>query len=364
VPNPQAQAAAIRATLARAGIDARTISYVEAHGTGTALGDPIEIAGLSKAFATGARQFCAIGSVKSNIGHCESAAGIAGLTKVLLQLRHGELVASLHARELNRHIAFAQTPFYVQRELSAWRRPRPVVEGVERDYPRRAGLSSFGAGGSNAHAIVEEYQAPRRPPSAIGDGVEAAHAAFVLSAKSDERLRALVARWLSAVKAGRYGDADLADMAYTSQIGRVAMPVRLGLVARSLDDLAAKLTPFLHGEQVDGVFHANGAEAGNGKTSAVDLSAARNGLSTRRDLEAAVANWVNGAAIDWRQFHVGSDRRRISLPTYPFEKVHCWFDDLDLCKNGMEAAKSKTGSSVTKRDRHSRKSADGSHGRH
>ncbi|XPG76798.1 polyketide synthase [Variovorax sp. NFACC27] len=131
VPNPQAQGELIEDALRKAGVHPRTISYVEAHGTGTALGDPIEVAGLSKAFGaqTQDRQYCAIGSAKSNIGHCESAAGIAGLTKVLLQLKHGQLVPSLHSEELNPNIDFARTPFVVQRTLGEWKRPQVSLAG-------------------------------------------------------------------------------------------------------------------------------------------------------------------------------------------------------------------------------------------
>jgi len=141
VPNPQAQASVISRALKDAGIDPRTVSYLEAHGTGTSLGDPIEIAGLNRAFGTDQRGFCAIGSAKSNIGHCESAAGIAGVTKVLLQLKHGQLAPSLHAEQLNPNIDFEGSPFVVQRELGPWL--RPVLQG--REIPRRAGISSFGA---------------------------------------------------------------------------------------------------------------------------------------------------------------------------------------------------------------------------
>ncbi|WP_230646940.1 polyketide synthase, partial [Bradyrhizobium sp. Leaf401] len=165
VPNPGAQASVIGRALKEAGLNARAMGYIEAHGTGTSLGDPIEIAGLTKAFRehTADRQFCAIGSAKSNIGHCESAAGIAGLTKVLLQLKHGQLVPSLHSEVLNPHIDFANSPFVVQQGLSDW--PRPVLEenGMRKEHPRMAGISSFGAGGSNAHVVIEEYVAPARP---------------------------------------------------------------------------------------------------------------------------------------------------------------------------------------------------------
>ena len=144
VPNPQAQRELIRAALKKAGVPARAVSYIEAHGTGTELGDPIEIAGLTQAFEqeTAEKGFCAIGSVKSNIGHVESAAGIAGVTKVLLQMKHGVLVPSLHAEELNPNIEFEKTPFVVQRDLGEWRRPRVEEDGVEgsirgwRGFPR------------------------------------------------------------------------------------------------------------------------------------------------------------------------------------------------------------------------------------
>jgi polyketide synthase PksN len=150
VPNPRAQADVVVRALRESGVGAGAVSYVEAHGTGTSLGDPIEIAGLAKAFrdevgdAEGIDGVCAIGSVKSNIGHAESAAGVSGLTKVLLQMRHGQLVPSLHSEVLNPFIDFDVTPFRVQRELGPWRR-RVSVAGVE--LPRVAGVSSFGAGG-------------------------------------------------------------------------------------------------------------------------------------------------------------------------------------------------------------------------
>ncbi|WP_186146356.1 beta-ketoacyl synthase N-terminal-like domain-containing protein, partial [Burkholderia gladioli] len=125
VPNPQLQARAIREALRESGVPARAVSYIEAHGTGTSLGDPIEIAGLTQAFGeyTQDRGFCAIGSAKSNVGHCESAAGMAGLTKLLLQMKHGTLVKSLHSETLNPHIDFAATPFVVQQDARPWQRP-------------------------------------------------------------------------------------------------------------------------------------------------------------------------------------------------------------------------------------------------
>ncbi|MFL4497638.1 ketoacyl-synthetase C-terminal extension domain-containing protein, partial [Streptomyces sp. VTCC 41912] len=195
------------------------MSYVEAHGTGTSLGDPIEITGLRRAFG-GAEGVgaCAIGSVKSNIGHLESAAGIAGLTKVLLQLKHGRLVPSLHAGELNPQIDFAASGFRVQRESGEW--PVRVVEGVV--VPRRAGVSSFGAGGSNAHVVVEEFTGTGAD---TGAGVELVAGAqrvgdplvFVVSARDEERLREYAGRLGAFLERERVA---LADVAYTLHTGR------------------------------------------------------------------------------------------------------------------------------------------------
>ena len=162
-PNPKAQAELLKAAYSRAGIDPRTVGYIEAHGTGTELGDPIEINGLKSAFrdlleasgdAAAGSAYCGLGTVKSNIGHLELAAGVAGMIKVLLQLQHKTLVKSLHCEELNPYIQLEDSPFYIVREKQDW---RPVQDAQGRDLPRRAGVSSFGAGGSNAHVVIEEY---------------------------------------------------------------------------------------------------------------------------------------------------------------------------------------------------------------
>jgi pimeloyl-ACP methyl ester carboxylesterase/NAD(P)-dependent dehydrogenase (short-subunit alcohol dehydrogenase family) len=189
VPSAEAQATLIEATLRKANVDPRSIGYVEAHAPGTALGDPIEVRGLTAAFRkhTDDKQFCAVGSVKSNIGHLESAAGFASLAKVVLQLQHQKLVPSIHSGSLNPNIQFENTPFYVQRALAEWPAPVAETDGRRVHQRRRAAVSAFGAGGSNAHAIVEEYiplPAARMP---TGDG----HL-IVLSAKTPDRLRIVV----------------------------------------------------------------------------------------------------------------------------------------------------------------------------
>ncbi|MBJ7901758.1 beta-ketoacyl synthase N-terminal-like domain-containing protein [Streptomyces sp. DSM 110735] len=155
VPNPAAQALAIERALRQAAVDPATISYIEAHGTGTQLGDPIEIAGITKAFGSARKQYCAIGSVKSNIGHGEAAAGVAQVAKVVLQMQHRTLVPSLlHTKRTNPSIDFANSPVYVQQSLEEWS-PTRLGPG---DIPLRAGITSIGAGGTNVHLIMEEYR--------------------------------------------------------------------------------------------------------------------------------------------------------------------------------------------------------------
>ena len=240
VPNPQAQSSAIRRALAESQIDARHISYIEAHGTGTRLGDPIEIAALTKAFQqyTQDTEFCLIGSVKSNIGHCESAAGIAGLTKVLLQMQHQQIVPSLHSRQLNPHIDFPQSPFVVNQALRPWEQP----ERHGRKLPRIAGISSFGAGGSNAHMIVEEYEAAVQAPIVCYAGGDPA----VGEDGSTAAAEGAMICWTSSAR--QAASVDLIAMAYTLQVGREAMEERLGMVVSSVEQLAEKLEAYIEGQ--------------------------------------------------------------------------------------------------------------------
>ncbi|WP_414169804.1 SDR family NAD(P)-dependent oxidoreductase [Streptoverticillium reticulum] len=312
VPSPQAQARSVSDAWRQAGSDPRAIGYIEAHGTGTSLGDPVEIAGLTRAFRehTQDNRFCAIGSVKSNIGHAESAAGISGLTKVLLQMKHGQLVPSLHSAELNPHIDFENSPFAVQQTLAEWKRPVLVVDGTEREFPRIAGISSFGAGGSNAHLVVEEYRA--EPPAVR---TPEAPVAVVLSARSAERLRAKAADLAGWIETQRLSSADLPSLAHTSQIGREAMRERLGIVTDSMDELLGRLKDFVAGEE-DGI--ARG-QAVQGSGSRLD-AAVSGGPAELVDL------WVRGADVDWSVLHGAGTPPRIALPTYPFARERHWID--------------------------------------
>jgi len=450
VPNPNAQANLVAKALRKANIHPRTVSYIEAHGTGTLLGDPIEITGLTRAFREGTdeKQFCAIGSVKTNIGHLESAAGIAGLTKLLLQMKHRTLVPSLHAERLNPNIDFEGSPFYVQRKTEEWKRPVIEERGARTEYPRRAGISSFGAGGANAHVVLEEYIPSSASAQAEGPQL------VVLSAKSKTQLkqyaRRLAARLAGGTTAkpdirlqgddpgktgelqaaergaehsanrmariiadaigicpdrmdtsvpladygldphhlaalaeriGRecsYGAAasdmlaapsiqalldqqmagglsgsdmssalmpkeeaaepvstpersvSLADVAYTTQVGRTEMEERAAFVAADIHDLLHKLAAYGQGHSDKGVYE-DGVRSGKDKIELLQGAAGAAFLEqvmAQGDLEAIARLWTAGLAIDWARLHRGAPRRRVSLPTYPFARERYWLPEV------------------------------------
>ncbi len=345
VPSPKAQRDLIRAALDRWQLDARQISYIEAHGTGTALGDPIEFEGLTDAFRsqTEDKQFCALGSVKSNIGHLESAAGVAALCKVLLQFQHKQLVPSLHAERSNPDINFDDSPFYLQRSLQDWQAE-----------PRRAGISSFGAGGSNAHVILEEYaEADTEADSQAQDQAllsdYAGPWAFVLSAKSALQLQAYVGKYLSFIAqrldALANSDTDsaklrelrlLRDMSFTLQLGRDAFSHRFAVAVDSLSQLHAALQSCVN-EGLEGQAKAQ-ADAGFywGSTSEWQQLDVLTGLdedvtnemvsalARKGDLEKILQLWVKGISVNWADFFPVAKPRRVALPTYPFANEHYW----------------------------------------
>lgn len=231
-PSVHGQAGAIVEALAMADIDPATVSYVEAHGTGTPIGDPIEIEALTRAYRlwTDRVGFCRIGSVKSNLGHLNSASGVTGLIKAVLALRHAEIPPSLHFERPNPQIPFAETPFRVCAELTAW---------PDTGHPRRAGVSSFGIGGTNAHVVLEEPPADQVARPVPPDGRE--HV-VVVSAKTPSALRAATARLATALT--DRPELALADVAHTQQTGRWAGPYRAAVVAdttaAAVDLLAAE----------------------------------------------------------------------------------------------------------------------------
>ena len=230
-PNVDGQCAAVEAALDMAGVAPEAITYVETHGTGTALGDPIEIEALRRAFHTAKRQYCAVGSVKTNIGHLDTAAGIAGFIKTILALKHRLIPPSLHFETANPAIDFENTPFYVNAELQEWR---------GNGQPLRAGVSSFGVGGTNAHVILEE--AP--PPGETSEG--RAWQLILLSARTGTALEQADKNFVDYVKANP--DINLADAAYTLMVGRKAFEHRRMLVCRDLAGIIH--TPGAEGQAV------------------------------------------------------------------------------------------------------------------
>jgi phthiocerol/phenolphthiocerol synthesis type-I polyketide synthase E len=225
-PSVAGQAEVIQAAQAMADVPARSVSYVEAHGTGTTLGDPVEVAALTQAFRadTAERGFCGLGSVKSNVGHLDAAAGVTGLIKTVQALRHRVLPPSLHFETPNPQIDFAGSPFYVNAAARDW--PAGPT-------PRRAGVSSFGIGGTNVHVVVEEA-----PPQA-GDAASRGWQLLPLSARTPSALEAAVARLGAHLKTGPAQ--ALADVAHTLQVGRKCFAQRAVALVRSPDDAQAVL---------------------------------------------------------------------------------------------------------------------------
>ena len=225
-PSVEGQAQVINSALAMAGIEPETIRYIETHGTGTSLGDPVEITALTKVFRrqTTSNEFCAVGSVKSNVGHLDAAAGIAGLIKTVFALENKELHPSLNFQRPNPSINFAETPFYVNSRYAAWEN-----QGI----PRRAAVSSFGVGGTNAHVILEE--APPRAPS----GQSRPQQLLVVSAKTASALESSIENLLSELREDK--GLSLPDIAYTLQIGRTVFRHRCALVCRDREDAVRAL---------------------------------------------------------------------------------------------------------------------------
>ncbi|MBX3711493.1 MAG: SDR family NAD(P)-dependent oxidoreductase [Lysobacter sp.] len=322
VPNPTAQAELVRRAIDKAGISARAIGYIEAHGTGTELGDPIEIAGLQQAFSrdTADTGFCRIGSAKSNIGHLEAAAGIAGLTKALLQLRHGQIVPSLHCARINPHIRFERTAFEVNRHLVPWE--RPTIDG--RVLPRIAGVSSFGAGGANAHVLLQEYLPA--PAAMHGSAMPPGGRVLVpLSARSEEQLRQKAADLRDALRAA--GDAlALDEVACTLQIGREAMEERVALLVGDRAELVAQLDALAEGRPPAGPHHRGQVQRRRDAASAEAVADALADALRGQRLPELARLWVGGVEVDWRQLYPAGLPRRVALPGYPFARDEYWLD--------------------------------------
>jgi FkbH-like protein len=273
-PNPKAQALAISKCIQDAGIDPRTVSYIETHGTGTSLGDPIEVRGLSLAYENKAlwdselegEHACSIGSIKPNIGHLESGAGVLSLIKVLLQFEKKSLLPSTTSGKLNSKIPFSETPFDVQRSLSEWKRPVFAINGQDQEIPRRAGVSSFGVGGANAHIILEEPG--NIPQQETGEQLlQDSDSVYVLplSADSQPSLMKIARETAEFCKTAQ--GINIVNICATAALKRRHFSNRAAFITTDIKQLSEKLQRFADGETPVGCFcHKFNSAKEKGKT--------------------------------------------------------------------------------------------------
>jgi acyl transferase domain-containing protein/acyl carrier protein len=331
-PNPVAQTEVIQKAWENAGIDPETITYIETHGTGTNLGDPIEIKGIYNAFKkyTNKRQFCAVSSVKPNIGHLCEAAGLVSLIKAVLALRHKQLPSSIYFNRPNKTINFFESPVYVNVKSRNW---------TVKETPRRCGVSSFGISGTNCHVVLEE--APVLPQWEQGHST---FHAVTLSALNEEVLGILLKNFNAFLH--RLPEADIKSLSYVTNIGRGHYNVRLAIIARSTGELIEKLQLLKAGNWWgEGVCFGQFTIAGNlrnGRNNDEITHEQKRLLSEQaaekihRFLEGGRANiqwlqeacnlYVQGADIEWEALYQEGQPQKIPIPVYPFERSRCWID--------------------------------------
>ncbi len=329
VPNPNAQENLIKEVLKKTEINPETISYLEAHGTGTSLGDPIEITGLTKAYGSfmDKKSYCPIGSVKSNIGHTEGAAGIAAVTKVVLMMQHKKLVPSLNSDVLNSNIQFKDTPFYVQHDYEDWNCPKVAENGRMKEYPRRAGVSAFGAGGTNVHIILEEYKNKQH----VSDmGFE--ENIFMLSAKNEERLQAYAKKVLQFIKTE--GETkSIADILFSFQNCKEPLEERLAFTAKNISEIEAGLQSFLNGDSSEKIIHKNVLDF---KKKVMEYSSDMiDGLLKERRLQEIAKLWCEGVKINTASLWKVRPNK-VTLPEYPFLRERHWVTVKKNTENALE----------------------------
>lgn len=355
-PNPVAQASLLESAYKKSGVDPRTVTYIETHGTGTELGDAVEVEGLKTAFKKlyetpallsdnvefpeAIESHCGIGSVKSNIGHTELASGMASIVKVLFQMKNKTLAETIHCDEVNPYIQLEDSPFYIVREGREW---QPLKDKSGQDIPLRAGISSFGLGGVNAHVVLEEYFS--ETPVAKGHDSETAAEKlgklpqlFILSAKTQDQLKikAQVMRdFLTEVP-----DISLADMAYTLQVGREAMDYRMAMIVSDKEETLQGLNNYL--ASFDTPTDASLFYVGDKHEDHSEIRDLLSGIAGKRFMEELVAQkdydrlarlWTKGGDVDWLLMHKNGNNKRITLPAYPFSMQKIWVEG---CEAGME----------------------------
>jgi polyketide synthase PksN len=326
-PSVKGQAEVIKRVLDSTQIHPESISYIEAHGTGTKLGDPIEVAALNDIYQqyTSRKQFCGIGSVKTNIGHLDTAAGLAGCIKVALSLYYHEIPPSINYREPNPNLNLNNSPFYIVDQL---------LKLEKNTVPYRAALSSFGIGGTNTHAIFEEYL---ESDETQFKNVKSNPASFIipLSAKNDERLKVYAQELMEFLKAKSFQPGlDLNCLAYTLQVGREAMESRVVFIVKDKNELIHKLEEFIGGNQ-----KFEGCFTGKMNQVTAKIQLFENEADTKEIIQKwfnegqgrkLAELWINGFQIPWDLLYSDPKPRRMSLPTYPFAGEYYGLPKLNL----------------------------------
>jgi acyl transferase domain-containing protein len=305
VPNGPAQQAVIRQALNASRIDPAAVSYIETHGTGTTLGDPIEVGALGKVFGeTRTRDRpLVLGAVKTNIGHLEAAAGMAGTIKAALALQHRCIPANLHLNTPNPHIDWNALPFKV---------PTTALPWSSGDGSRVAGVSAFGFNGTNAHLILGE---PPSPPTRRQSSSSPSPTPYLLplSARTPTALNQLAARYAQHLAARP--DLNLADLCFTASVGRSHFARRLAIVASSTPELRQILVDALSGRANPACWRSHHSTGGESN-------------SAPGSLENLAQRYVQGESIHWKNLYQQEDCRKIVLPTYPFQRQHYSIDSI------------------------------------
>lgn len=339
-PSPQGQVDVINRALNNASVDPADVSYIETHGTGTALGDPIELSALNTVYKT--NKPCVIGSVKANIGHCDSAAGIAGLIKASLVLHHRKIPATINFQQPTSKFDWADSQLTVNTETLDW----------QQDDPRYAAVSSLGIGGTNAHVLLKAYE---QPVESVSKNMKSF--LITVSAQTPTACQAYRQRLLRYLQ--NNPDVNLADLAYTLQIGRKQMPYRWSTVCHHVSELIRDLSmrdPIKQARNEHAVFIIDDAHyldelhrwgiqpsvvlerhallSTDSEAPIIYIGEQETSLShsfhfkpSTMDFHALIAHcWSLGFDIDWYQVYQQEKRRRLTLPNYPFERSYYWID--------------------------------------
>ncbi|MGK0290543.1 MAG: 3-oxoacyl-(acyl-carrier-protein) synthase/pimeloyl-ACP methyl ester carboxylesterase, partial [bacterium] len=320
VPNPNSQAKLIQQAIKNAGITPDTITHIEAAAVGSKTADPIEIAGLKKAFGqpNNGSSHCSISSVKPNVGHAEAASGIAQMIKVLLQFKKKERVPSIHSEPLNFNINFDKSPFELHTNATEWKK----ITNNHKEIPRRAGINSFGAGGAGAHIILEEYQQSSANSS---DTTNKTNPVIIpIAGNSKESLKGNAKKLLGYLQKNQ--ETSLFDLGWTLQVGRKELKERLVFLVNQKKELIKNLEQLLTGNTDIADFFSTES------TLKIELSGRKKEIQNQiqhlleeKNYSELCALWVHGYKIDWKILHKEQKRKRISLPTYSFEQRSCWF---------------------------------------